>query len=307
MLFKGDIMSEELKEFDCVQDAEIKFQKLSEIVEDVEQNGQNGDIQKQQIVIKAITASDNEFLFSKITDVLFDDSYSELFRTFAIGLLTQKSKWQAISEYTSKMMAVSPVINEIHKDRESLLLASDALIQAMMDESLENSADILGSLKTLYRAACNSQSTELIADALLQRMMNTLPKKSAMIDEMLISLAKDKTEDLNARLIAADVMTRYNTLDFWPVLEDMILDISSYAVSSEEKLFMYDVLTKSLNNIVIAAIGVDVTNAADALENTDFNSMVASVTAIEIEQAVVIVNRINGRMQNIREVLSSNN
>ena len=87
------------------QDAKIKFEKLLEVANDIETHGQSGGDQfLRQTVLTAVVKSDNELLYKNLEEALFDENYSEMFKTIISGLFLQKGKGEVLAKYTEYLL-----------------------------------------------------------------------------------------------------------------------------------------------------------------------------------------------------------
>jgi hypothetical protein len=295
-------MTKKSQNIDLNNDAEFKIEKLHFVVNDIIEHGMaGGDQTARQFIMTAITKSDSSVLHQKLEELLFDEKQKELLKTIIIGLFMQKEMFLPIIKYANFILPSNLILAEGFEEKESLLLVLDSLIDATVcgDDELKNNA--LDALVNLFRAACSKDSTAAVADILLQRFINFLPGQNDLINNKLIELIKNSELDINPKLVAVDILNRSSFSEFYPLLEDIILNISNYTSSSLERLYMLDVATKALNNYVYSGYGKNFRLLLDELNGLDF------VIKELNEQAEVICKRIKNRLKSLNEILNSFN
>lgn len=295
-------MTEESKNIDFNQDADIKIEKLKEVVDDILDNGtMGGDQTSRQLVITAITKSENETLFKKLEGLLFDKKEKELLKTMVAGFFLQKERYSPLIEYTNKLIPQSLVLTEEFEDKESLILVLDALVKATDSKNEEVREDALGALISLYKASCSQNSTALIADQLLQRFINILPMKNSLIDNKLIDLVNDTETDINSRLVAIDILSKTRSEETYQLIEKIIFEIESYTSSDEDRLYMLDVTTKALVNYSSSFYSERLRNILKELNSIDF------IVKGKNDSVEVICRRIKSRLKNLNDSINSVN
>ncbi|OGI24824.1 MAG: hypothetical protein A2287_01985 [Candidatus Melainabacteria bacterium RIFOXYA12_FULL_32_12] len=304
-------MSENFQPLNQEEDAILKFNKLCEIAKDIDTNGQSGDQFPRQAVLSAVVASNNEILYQKLEEALFDESQPEIMKTIIAGLFLTKGKSLPLSRYADYILEESLIIDNQLENKESLLLVADALVEATKSDDQAIRDKCTNSLLKLYKASCNQESTTLIADHLLQRFMNILPCKSEIIDNSLKALIMDPEIDINSRLVSIDILTRSKPVEFFSTLQELVQNIKNYSNSATETAYLIDVITKSFYTIAISDLDVDYSSIIKELNNVQLdqifeNSKIQSPN-IDPEHFNVIAKRIKRRISHINEVINSKN
>jgi len=281
---------------DTLEDAQIKFQRLCEIANDIEKNGPNGgDVIAQQLVLTAILKSDNDFLHDIIEQALFDENHSEMLKTILTGILSNKKRTKPLIKLIHEIFPDDFIFDEKKAEKDCLLLASDGIVCALAEESHDKIA-CTDALYKIYVASCLEKNDFPIADKLLQQFINTLPGKSQEIDTMLLNIVKDNQMEINPKLVAIEILTRSKGGEIFEHLEDIILNISNYAKDQRESLYLLDVITKALNAMLTQGVGVKCENVIDILNNLEF------IPCSNNPELFTIINRIESRIENINEM-----
>lgn len=299
-------MAEQSQNLTPEQDADIKYEKLCEIVKDIEVNGTGGEQFPRQAVISAIVASDNEILYKRLEDALFEQSNPELMRTMAAGFLMQKGRNSILAKYTKEALKGYEYMDETLEDKGSLIIAADALINSVSQGEQSEVDESLPILVNLYNVACHNKSTALTADKLLQVFINTLGRKSKVIDDTLSGIIKNKEAEINSRLVAVDILARSMPKEFYSVIEDIILNLNDYANNADEQIYFLDVATKAVNAYLIAGLPAEYTKVVRYLADFKFDD-IRQDTSLEPELFEVLLKRTKNRIKNITENFNSKN
>lgn len=281
---------------DTLEDAQIKFQRLCEIANDIETNGAEcSDKFAQQIIISAILKSDNEFLNDILEQALFDENHSRLLKTMLTGLLSGKKITKPLIRLVHETFPDVLDFDEEKAKMDCLLLAADGIVSALRDES-HDSLSCTSALYKIYVAACLEKNDFPIADKLLQHFINTLPAKSKEIDAMLLNIIKDSSMEINPKLVAIEILTRSLGGEIFENLEDILLNIDSYSKNQQEKLYLLDVITKAFSAMLTQGVGVSYERVIDILNNIEF------IPCSNNPELFAIINRIEQRIENINEM-----
>lgn len=281
---------------DNLEDAQIKFQRLCEIANDIETNGIEGsDAITHQIVLSAILKSDNEFLNDIIEQALFDENHSELLKTMLTGILANKKRVKPLIKLIHEIFPEELIFDEKKANKDCLILASDGIISAIADES-HDKISCTNALYKIYIASCLEKSDFPLADKLLQYFINALPAKSDAIDNMLFDIVKDNEMEVNPKLVAIEILTRSKGGEIFEYLEDIILNIKNYAKDQKETLYLLDVITKAVNAMMTQGVGVQYENVIDILNNLEF------IPISNNPELFAIINRIESRIEKINEM-----
>lgn len=281
---------------DNLEDAQIKFQRLCEMANDIETKGQEeSDHVAHQIILSGVLKSDNEFLHDIIEEALFDENHSELLKTILSGILGNKKKTKALVKLVHETFSEDLFFDETKAQRDSLVLVSDAIISAIAEEA-HNKIDCLEALYKLYVASCLEKNDFPLADKLLQQFINTLPGKADEIDNMLFSIIKDKEMEINPKLVAIEILTRSKGGNVFENLEDIMLNIDSYAKDQKETLYLLDVITKAINAMMIQGVGVRYDEVVSILNNLQF------LPGQDSHALLAIINRIENRINDINDM-----
>lgn len=281
---------------DNLEDAQIKFQRLCEIANDIETNGVEGsDAIAHQIVLSAILKSDNEFLNDIIEQALFDENHSELLKTMLTGILGNKKRTKPLIKLVHEIFPDDLTFNDENSLKDCLLLASDGIISALADETHDKMACI-SALYKIYIASCLEKNDFPLADKLLQFFINSLPAKSNEIDNMLFEIVKDCEMEVNPKLVAIEILTRSKGGEIFEYLEEIILNIKSYAKDQRETLYLLDVITKAVSAMMTQGVGVQYENVISILNNLEF------IPGSDNPELFAIINRIESRIENINEM-----
>lgn len=280
---------------DSLEDAQIKFQRLCEVAQDIENEGTaGGDQTKRQLVISAILKSDNDFLYEIMEQSLFDENHSETLKTLLAGLLANKKISKPLVKIVNEAICEKCLITEETSKKESLILASDAIICAIAD-NVEHKSECIDTLEKIYIASCLEANDYPISDRLLQQFINTMPGKSDAIDEMLINIVKTKNLEVNPKLVAIEILTRSKGGEIFDALQEIILNIKDYAQNQKETLFLLDVITKSIHAMLQQGVGVSYGEVLGVLNGIKF------LENSEDEYLMGIINRIESRIKDIND------
>lgn len=293
-----------------VEDADIKFSKLCEIVQDIETNGQGGDQFPRQAVFSSIVTSENEVLIQKLEQTLFEANQSELMRTVIVGLFMQKDIILPLCQYSENILNNITVINEAFEGKESLLLLADALIKGTNSEDEDLRDKSCQQLFKLYKASCHSESSAIIADQLLNRFINTLSNKNELIDKNLLQLIKNVEEEINSRVISVEILSKSQPIEFFNVAEDMILKVEEFSKNNIEKIYLLDVLTKYIYNAAASNIVINFKEASKGLCHINLKNILENAKAeygSDNEHFDVIHKRITRRIFQLNELANSQN
>jgi len=293
-----------------IEDADMKFSKLCEIVQDIETKGQDGDHFPRQAVFSSIIASENEIIIQKLEKTLLDEDQSELMRTVIVGLLMQKNIISPICQYADNILTKITIINEEHEGKESLLLLADALIKGTdcEDEDLRNKS--CEQLFKLYKVSCHPESSALIADQLLQRFCNILINKNKLIDQNLLQIIKNTEEELNSRVISIEVLSKSQPVEFFNHAKNMVLSINEYSKNNIETMYLLDVLTKYIYNAAVSGIVGNCNEISKTLSDINLeniNTDAKSEYGRNNEHLDVIHKRISRRISQLNEMAYSQN
>lgn len=298
-------MSEKL-----IEEANIKFTKLCEIVEDIEQNGQNGDKFAQQTVFMAVVASDNQYLWEKIENSLFEIDKTELMRTVAVGLLMQKDKIEPLCQYAELTLFGVKTLNAEFEEKESLLLIADALAKAVNSDNETLKQKSIKPLIDLYKASCHAQSTAIVADKLLQRFISLLAVKNELIDEKLFELIKDIDMEINSRIVAIEILSRSQPAKLVTISKEIVQDLSTFASTPTEKVYFLDIITKFTYSAAISKVEGDLVSLAKLLSEINMPEVCDEAilgNASEIAQYSTMHKRIAKRISDICELIDTLN
>lgn len=308
-------MTIEENKFNLKEDAEIKFEKLNAVAKDIEEHGQNGGDQfLRQTVLSAIAKSDNEELYQKLEQALFDENNSEILKTIISGLFLQKENGKVLAKYTDSLLNETLILDESFEKKDCLFLTAEAMVNDI--KSNEETVDeyVLNVLIKIYTASCKAESTAYIADMLLQRFINLLPNKSKFIEQKLNELIHDKSFDFNTRLISVDILGRSKTFEFYSKLENIIVNLADYTNTNLEQLYFLDVATKILKSILKNDLELNCSKFISWLDIKDIDEIAnrAGVELIlsEIEETGhvdVISKRIKIRITEMYSSLNSKN
>ena len=287
-------------EKDLYEDAEIKIEKLKFIVDDILEHGVNGgDQTARQIVMTAITKTDNEIFHKKLEQILFEKEEQELMKTIICGLFLQKQRHLPIIEYANSIVQKDTVFNEEFDEKESLLLVLDTLVNATKNKDEEEMA--LDALINLFNASCSENSTALIADQLLQRFLSVLPNRDHKINQKLLELVQEENTPLNSKLIAIDILGRSKADGFYPVLEKIILNMEKHTQNDEEKLYLMDVSTKILKLYVGSEYQLNIKKLLKELNTIQF------VVSNDDQYTESILRRTQTRLKTLNDAINSMN
>ena len=286
---------------DNLEDAQIKFQRLCEIANDIEKNGVAGsDAIAHQLVFSGILNSKNEFLNDIIEEALFDENHSELLKTMLAGILGNKNRTEALIKLVHEIFSEDLIFDKEKSEKDSLLLASDGIINALAAKTYDKIACIKALYK-IYIAACLEKNDFPLADKLLQFFINTLPAKSDDIDEMLLNIVKDCEMEVNPKLVAIEILTRSKGGDIFESLEDIISNIKNYAKDQKETLYLLDVITKAINAMMAQGVGVQYESVIGILNNLEF------IPNSNNPELFAIINRIESRIESINKMYDRTN
>ena len=299
-------MQEESKVLNFQQDADIKFEKLCEIVVDIETKGVDGDHTARQIVLTSVVKSENNILWDKISNSLLDATSSEMQRTVAAGLLMTKGIIDPLAQHLENELADTEVLGAEFEAKESLHLVLDGLVGAIKNNH-PNKESYAESLFKLYHAACNSKSTAVIADQLLQRFINLLPAKSPLIDRKLLDLVGTADAEINSRLVSIDILGRFRPIEFYPTAEGLISNLSKYCQTNMDKLYFLDVLTKFFNNVAVSGLAVPYSSLMQILGELDVQDIAAGVVDMDTQVVDILSKRIVARIHHIKTTLIPQN
>ena len=299
-----------IENLSLIEDADLKYSKLCEIVQDIETKGQNGEHFPRQVVFSAIVASENEVLIQRLEKTLFDPDQSELMRTVIVGLFMQKEIIFPLCQYAENILDKITIINEEHEGKESLLLLADALIKGTdsKDEDLKNKS--CEQLFKLYRASCHSKSSALIADQLLQRFFNTLFNKNKLIDQNLLQIIKNTEEELNSRVISVEVLSKSQPVEFFNIAEEMVSNLKDLSRNNVEMIYLLDVLTKYIYNAVASNIVINSNKISKTLSDINIDKILENAKAehgSNNEHFDVIYKRISKRISQLNDLSNSKN
>lgn len=281
---------------DTIEDAQIKFQRLCEIANDIETKGvENSDPISHQLVLTGILKSDNEFLNDILEQALFDENHSALLKTMLTGILGSKKRAKPLIKLIHETFPDDLSFNEEKAEMDCLLLAADGIVCALKDES-HDYISCTSALYKIYVASCLEKNDFPLADKLLQHFINTLPAKSKEIDKMLLSIIKDSEMEINPKLVAIEILTRSQGGEIFESLEDIILNIESYAKDQRERLYLLDVITKAINAMLTQGVGVSYERVIEILNNLEF------IPCSNNPELFAIINRIEQRVENINEM-----
>ncbi len=281
---------------DNLEDAQIKFQRLCEIANEIETKGvENSDSIAHQIVLSAILKSDNEFLNDIIEQALFDENHSELLKTMLTGILGNKKRAKPLIKLIHEIFPDDLIFDEEKAQKDSLLLACDGIISALSNET-HDKISCISALYKIYIASCLEKNDFPLADKLLQYFINTLPAKSEEIDKMLFEVVKDCEMEINPKLVAIEILTRSKGGDIFEYLEDIILNIKNYAKDQKETLYLLDVITKAVSAMITQGVGVEYEKVIGILNNLEF------IPGSNNPELFAIINRIESRIENINEI-----
>ncbi len=281
---------------DNLEDAQIKFQRLCEMANDIDINGpENSDQVAHQIVISAILKSDNEFLCDIIEQALFDENHSEILKTMIAGILGNKKRIKPLIKLVDEIFQDDLLFDEEKATKDALILASDALICAISQEFYDKTVCIKALYK-IYVASCLEKNDFPLADKLLQQFINTLPAKADAIDLMLFEIIKDKNMEINPKLVAIEILTRSKGGEVFEHLEDIMLNIENYAKDQRETLYLLDVITKAINAMLTQGVGINYDNVLGILNNLRF------LPTSNNQELFAILNRIESRIKDINEM-----
>ncbi len=296
-------MNDKEQNLDLKKDAQIKIEKLRELAKDIEKNNTRVDLTSRQLILTAVIKSENEILWRQLETILIKDNPPEIFKTVIIGLLTQKEKYEAITQYAGIILQDVEYIDEKFKNQESLFLLLDALVKALKNSTLKDKDKYLLPLMKLYIASCSSKCTDIIADKLLQRCINTLPCDCKWINEKLIELIKNKDNEINPRVIAIDILGRSKPIEFFPVIQKIVDNIKEYTNNNLEELYFWDVITKFLNGIVNAGFAINVYPLIGKLKNINNCEIFTNNIFEDKNTYETITRRIEYRIQNILKTI----
>ncbi len=291
-----------MQEKDILEDAQVKFQKLCEMANELNEGiVQDGDHTARQFVLTAVLKSDNRFLYEIMEEALFDDNYQDTLKTIISGIFLNKKKHQILSKFVDKTIGSDCLMDESFEKKEGLILASEGIVDALRDDVADDRDYYINVLKKAYIAACKQDNDLRLADNMLQRFINILPKKSSYIDEMLKDIIKDKSLELNPKLVAVEVLSRSLGPEFFEHISDIVYNIDEYTNNNIEKLYMLDVTTKALNAF------------SAEMSTKEMRDIVAFLSSVEFkltdgdEYAQAIINRIRKRIKNINDRFNSVN
>lgn len=285
---------------DILQDAQFKFQKLCEMANELN-NGEveSGDHTARQFVLTAVLKSDNKFLYETLENALFDENYQDTLKTIISGIFLSKKNSLPLVKYINSTIKDDHLMDESFEKKEGLILASEGVVNALKEG--EDDPQYLEALKKAYIAACKQDNDIALADNMLQRFINILPGKSSQIDEMLKEIIKDKSLELNPKLVAVEILARSLGTKFFDHISEIIYNIDDYAQDNAEKLYMLDVTTKALNAFSVEMYTKEMRDIIAFLSTIDFKA------SEDDEYAQAIINRIKNRIKHINDLLNSNN
>jgi hypothetical protein len=145
-------------------------------------------------------------------------------------------------------------------------------------------------------ASCLEKNDFPLADKLLQQFINSLPGKADAIDAMLFEIIKDKTMEINPKLVAIEILTRSKGGEVFEHLEDIMLNIENYAKDQRETLYLLDVITKAINAMMTQGVGINYDNVLMVLNNLRF------LPTSNNQELFAILNRIESRIKDINEM-----
>lgn len=304
-------MNNKFENLNPSEDAELKFSKLCEIVQDIEVNGHGGDQFPRQVVLNAVVNSQNQLLWDKLEKSLFEEDKSELMKTVLVGLLMQKGNISPLCKYTDNILKNVSVLDESFEGKESLLLLADSLIKGVLSDDKLLKKNSLNSLFKLYKVSCHPESKIMIADQLLQRLINILPNQSKAIDSELLKLIKDVEAEINTRIISIDILSRSKPKEFFTDIESIINNLQEYSKNSIEKMYLLDVSTKFVYNLAISNLGMCFSSLSKVLckfnlENIA-NDAKAEYGSEGSEHFDVMSKRIAKRIAHLNEMVNSLN
>lgn len=281
---------------DNLEDAQIKFQRLCEISNDILVNGpEGGDKVAQQLVLSAVLKSENEFFHDIIEHALFDENHSELLKTMIAGILANKKRIKPLIKLIDGIFSEDLFFDEEKAAKDALLLASDGLICAVA-QGCNEKTECIQALQKIYIASCLEKNDFPLADRLLQQFINTLPGKADEIDSMLFEVIKDKNMEINPKLVAIEILTRSKGGDVFEHLEDIMLNIQNYAKDQRETLYLLDVITKAINAMLTQGVGIKYDNVLVVMNNLRF------LPTSNNQELFTIINRIESRIKDINEM-----
>lgn len=286
-------MTEQLK-----NEAKIKFEKMLEMAADIDKNGTtSGDTQMHQLVIAGVLASKNEYLNELMESAMQEDFHPEILHTIIMGIFLAQNNYTGALNYVNKVLSDKDFIDESLESKEALLLAADCLVNALNEGNLDCKATFI----KLFDAACRENSTALLADKLLQRFLTILPESSSHVNDTLIEMIDKNEFELNSRLVAIDILARAKAKGFPEVLESLIYDIENQSYKNSEKMYMLDVMTKSLNLLASGGVKFNYPKVLSFLNSLDFSAK------DEDELSQIIIKRVQKRLKNINDIFNSRN
>ena len=291
-----------MQQKDILEDAQVKFQKLCEMANELNDGiVQDGDHTARQFVLTAVLKSDNRFLYEILEDALFDENYQDTLKTIISGIFLNKKKHYVLAKFIDKTIKDDYLMDETFDNKEGLILASESIVDALRDNEAADWQYYIDVLRKIYISACKQDNDYKLADRLLQRFINILPKKSSYIDEMLKDIIKDKTLELNPKLVAVEVLSRSLGPEFFEHISDIVYNIEEYTNNNMEKLYMLDVTTKALNAFSAEMSTKEIRDIVAFLSSLKFNLSDGD------EYAQAIINRIMKRIKNINDRFNSVN
>jgi len=281
---------------DKLEDAQIKFQRLCEIANELDLKGPEGSDQvAHQLVLSAILKSDNEFFHDIIEQALFDENHCELLKTMVAGILANKKIIKPLIKLIDEMFPKDLLFDEEKATKDSLILASDGLITAV-SQGCKEKEECIQALYKIYVASCLEKNDFPLADRLLQQFINTLPGKADEIDAMLFDVVKDKNMEINPKIVAIEILTRSKGGEVFEHLEDIMLNVENYAIDQRETLYLLDVITKAINAMLTQGVGINYGNVLGVLNNLRF------LPTSSNPELFAIINRIESRIKDINEM-----
>ena len=291
-----------MQEKDILEDAQVKFHKLCEMANELNQGiVEDGDHTARQFILTAVLKSDNKFLYEILEDALFDDNYQDTLKTIISGIFLNKKNYYVLARYIDKTIKDDYLMDESFDSKEGLILATEGVVEALKNEDITYRQYYIDVLKKSYISACKQDNDFKLADRLLQRFINILPKKSSHIDNMLKDIIKDNSLELNPKLVAVEVLSRSLGPEFFGHISDIVYNIDDYTSSNMDKLYMLDVTTKALNAFSAEMSSKEIRDVISFLSSLEFQLNDGD------EYAQTIINRIRNRIKNIHDRFKSVN
>ena len=238
----------------------------------------SGDQVNAQGMMKQMIEAQNPVMDKQMVE-MFEKSEDSLTRVAMAGIMLQKGYLDQLLQYVMKnALNENGTFNrELNmKDDQVMLMALQALIDGTKTPNPEFNQQTAEDLAAVFVAACDSENATPFMDAVMQGLMNAMVNQNEVVQNMLIKdIIMDKEVHSNARVLAIDILGRYENNYFYPVFEDIIMNADQLANNKYEKLYLMNVALKSITSFADRNHGM-----------YDYNKVLERAKSLNLEQIV---------------------